>query len=110
MSREEDIRARLGAATPGPWKWQPYRSGGQTLYQVPDAPVHELNILKTTDDWPPNNEDAALIAHAPDDLRYLLDRYEQLVGAVRTFLDDPLAHRGGPMADLRDALPPEARP
>lgn len=91
--RIAEIRKRLAAATGGgDWYWHPYMNGGKTLAS-PGAEYdtgmgfksrfHELNVLKTTDDWPPNDDDAALIAHAPTDLADLLAEIERLTASER---------------------------
>ena len=67
----DQIEARADAATQGPWEWHPYMGSGATLAK-PNHPFHELNILKTTDDWPPVAADAEFIAHAREDLPRLL--------------------------------------
>lgn len=77
--RLDEIEARAEAATPGPWEWHPYMSSGATLAK-PNHPGHEVNILKTTDDWPPVADDAEFIAHARTDV-------PALVAALRAVLD-----------------------
>ena len=77
--RLDEIEARADAATPGPWEWHPYMGSGATLAK-PNHPFHELNILKTTDDWPPVAADAEFIAAARTDV-------PQLVAALRAVLD-----------------------
>jgi hypothetical protein len=74
LPREERdaIRARAEAATPGPWDWYGYGETGRTLY-LDNSPYHDLNVLKTTDDWPPTDADAEFIAHARSDVPALLD-------------------------------------
>lgn len=66
------LRELLTAATPaGDWYWTPYGERGKTLARpgpllgsgmFGESRGHEHNILKTTDDWPPTEADAALIA------------------------------------------------
>lgn len=78
----EAIRARITAATPGPWKaewvdgddwWQitgqPFDDGGQWL-ACPE--------VATTDEMEDDGTDADLIAHAPADLAALCDEVEEL--------------------------------
>lgn len=65
----EEAQALLDAATPGPWYWHDYMKSARTLAYDPSPTlgfdVHEMNVLKTTDDWHPTRADEALIAAAP---------------------------------------------
>lgn len=78
----EELEALASRITPSPWFWQDYGSGGRALAHQFDPMFHELNILKTTDDWPPRSEDEMLIRIAPDllaevlELRRTLDVYK----------------------------------
>ena len=72
-----EIEARANAATQGPWEWHPYMGSGATLAK-PNHPFHELNILKTTDDWPPIAPDADFIAAARTDVPALLAEVRRL--------------------------------
>lgn len=100
MSREDEIRARLEAATPGPW-YVPPGDGtqiwhGASLAEVErvdrglqDGTVTEVEAESVFDQTGylsygdmVSEHDATFIAHAPDDLRYLLDR----VATVRRLL------------------------
>lgn len=74
MSREQDIAARLEAATPGPWHLSADR---ETITQTSHI---------TRDVWtiPRTHEDMALIAHAPADLAYLLARIATLEADIAT--------------------------
>lgn len=74
-----EIRDRANAALSAPWYWQPYMNGGQTLAS-PNPGFHELNVLKTTDDWPPTDQDAEFIAHARQDVPKLLAMLESVLG------------------------------
>ena len=67
----DEIAARASRATEGPWEWHPYMSSGATLAK-PNHPGHEVNILKTTDDWPPVADDAEFIAASRTDIPYLV--------------------------------------
>lgn len=60
--RRAEIEARLAAATPGPWEI----TGGGEYVSGP-------GIIVAPDDGGVTDADANLIAHAPDDLRWLLD-------------------------------------
>ena len=64
--RIRDIEARLGAATPGPWGL------ASADFTLPD----DVAVKTEADDIVAicGHPDAALIAHAPADLRWLLDR------------------------------------
>lgn len=68
--RRAQIEARLSAATPGPWR---------VGYWSPDEPevnailAEEQTFVVCADEDPIKPADANLIAHAPDDLRWLLD-------------------------------------
>lgn len=79
--RLDEIEARANAATQGPWEWHPYMGSGATLAK-PNRPFHELNILKTTDDWPPVAADAEFIAAARTDVPALLAEVRRLQAAV----------------------------
>lgn len=123
--RVPEIRARLKAATPGPWRWfgdmshggSPYLAakhsgrkfvmkfwrngmqGAQPVFQgsdgmVPgkDLAIYEVWPTATDDASDPRlyrhdivgfrNPDADLIAHAPEDIRYLLELVEKLGGSA----------------------------
>ena len=75
--RLAEIEARANAATQGPWEWHPYMGSGATLAK-PNHPFHELNILKTTDDWPPVAADADFIAAPRNDVPALLAEVRRL--------------------------------
>lgn len=73
----EEERRICDAATAGPWEWQQRTMGDEltkpTLLGDPNDPDplrramaygHPWNILKTTGDWRPTEEDATFIAHA----------------------------------------------
>lgn len=64
MTRREAIKKRLAEATPGEWKF-PYAGA---MYSV------EANKLIFP--GPCDEQDATLIAHAPDDMRLLLEVVE----------------------------------
>ena len=69
MSRLDEIRARLAAATPGPWKsWiegQEGAWGGSPGVMVPATSGGDFIEAGRP-------EDAEFIAHAPADIAYLL--------------------------------------
>lgn len=66
-----DIRARLGAATPGPWQAREDEVRWERVYCIVDAE----DCAVCADASP---ADAELIAHAPGDLRRLLDEVARL--------------------------------
>ena len=86
MTREQEIQARLDLATPGPWRLDDGHAHGQEgcrCMSCWDPTTAWLTWNKVFCDDNPNGrpdcsvagysfEDAALIANAPDDLRYLL--------------------------------------
>jgi hypothetical protein len=98
MSRIQEIEARLAKATPHPWGVY-YERGTWRVYSVPRGKGElrgETHIVPEYGKvaWP--NEggvefmgcalgatpDADLIAHAPADLRYLLDRVAELASEL----------------------------
>lgn len=83
MSAERiaEIRARLEAATPGPWKANLYLGGAYAIDRI--APNGDrLARVAVVDGMIQTPANAALIAHAPTDLAYLLDRIDKLERAV----------------------------
>lgn len=81
MTRLEEIEARLAAATPGPWG-SDHISGGQ---EVCDC-GYNVHVRPFSGDVRKGSEgamfDATLIAHAPADLRLLLDQVHDLQAAL----------------------------
>jgi hypothetical protein len=72
MSRIDDIKARLAAATPG--RWRVANHGTWEVEASPNVLVADCGTIDHA------KEDAALIANAPADLAYLL-RVADLVRA-----------------------------
>lgn len=75
MTRLEEIRARLKAATPGPWEWDGRVWGYDKEQEAPWLNDREGNRIL----WGEINahkRDAELISHAPSDLAYLLSLLE----------------------------------
>lgn len=72
--RLDAIAARLAAATPGPW--QPYPWAG--AWRVVPAYESSLEICDTGSLTHNAEEDATFIAHAPADIRSLLDELARL--------------------------------
>lgn len=67
------IKARLAAATPGPWTWVCHSTAGVSEWTVFDAADHALATNRHG--WRP---DAEFIAHAPTDIAALLAEVERL--------------------------------
>ena len=72
MTSRAEIESRLAAATPGPWTTADLYSG------VWNA---DLTVLVCCEGE--RVEDMGLIAHAPDDLQYLLDVTEEIENELR---------------------------
>jgi hypothetical protein len=78
-----EIRARVAAATPGPWEFDSYcRILAPFEYLCDDE--HYGNIVASVPAWGgdtarhPHDDNAELIAHSRDDLAYLLAELERL--------------------------------
>ena len=85
MTKEQldAIRARLDAATPGPWRLE---SPFPAIYIAAGERDYIAELMGPWDDarWEQRwKVDAELIAHAPTDLRALLDEVEALQAEVR---------------------------
>src|SRR6266566_4956218 len=101
--RLSEVRARLSAATPGPWAWGPdwdtlrwrgvdefedtdkyadlYLRGANQSEIIPIRIDHHAPIWDTGDPREePCKADRELIAHAPGDLQFLLDLVRDLKG------------------------------
>lgn len=82
MSTRDELRQLLaGASVPiGRWYWHSYGRQSVTIAApgpvVSGWPTHELDVLKTTEDWPPCSTDADLIVAAVNALPDLLDQLE----------------------------------
>ena len=91
MSREAEIRARVDAATPGPWRW------------LDDQQVCPVLIAGSRESWQPlvgggfpgdgeavivRKDDARFIAHAREDVPYLLARVRELEAAFRDAIEN----------------------
>lgn len=84
MKRIEEIRARLKAAAPGPWKFSD--TSCNSLY----SEVHREQIIGSClvpyeweTEWTMSNENIRLVAHAPSDLAALCDALEVATAALR---------------------------
>lgn len=112
--RLDEIEARADAATEGPWEWHPYMGSGATLAK-PNHLFHEVNILKTTDDWPPVADDAEFIAAARTDVPQLVAEVRRLLAENDRLREDARAFAATldfgdgitePAATLADLLEP----
>lgn len=77
MSRLKEIKERLSKATPGKWKPnsnEGYRDRWLFIDQGDEIYVKDV--------------DTQLIAHAPTDLRYLLDRVAKFETALKNIVDN----------------------
>jgi hypothetical protein len=72
----DSARRIVDAATAGPWQWHAYRTDGAMTLAHPIPNFHEMNVLKTTDDWPPNQPDADFIVMARNAFPAMLDAIE----------------------------------
>jgi len=88
MSIRDELRQLLaGASVPiGRWYWHSYGRQSVTIAApgpvVSGWPTHQLNVLKTTEDWPPCSTDADLIVAAVNALPDLLDENQRLLDKV----------------------------
>lgn len=94
MSDFSDIRERVDAATPGPWRgndWPHERDvyddgsswGTGSVYPAGPSGPPPVAIIRGID-----SKDIDLIAHAPEDIRRLLDTIDQ-INAVLADEPDP---------------------
>lgn len=79
--RIAEIRARLDAATPG--EWCAVEIDGHL--SSPTIEKKSGGILARMTHYHPMRADAELIAHAPADLRFLLEQNERLRAALEIF-------------------------
>ena len=78
------IQARVDAATPGPWKAEPYQLGNNSDGRMRVTSPNDLGIYNTAEDVLPN--DAEFIAHARTDIQALLvlaRKQQAAIDAVR---------------------------
>jgi len=113
-TRATEIRQRLEAATEGPWWEQQYEwlyddgSLDDNEYAITAGPQWEDFYIAARTRYP---ENIPLIANAPADLRFLLDRVDDLEEAIRAFLTtyphamDALASLGYAVAKLQVSHP-----
>lgn len=86
MTREDEIRARCDNATPGPW--QPSNGASNVDYAYPDhvrwtrvgddGRRYTSFVASCSGHGCHNNADAHFIAHAREDIPYLLQRIAEL--------------------------------
>lgn len=76
MSNLEDIKNRLAAATPGPWELL----GGNEY-------ISPIGITVAPDDGGVTSRDAEFIAHAPEDIAWLLGEVERQRSRAKFFED-----------------------
>jgi hypothetical protein len=79
MTRLDEIRARLAAASPGPWeRGANYLIGGIWILHAGPEPEDRRVVA----DLITRDEDSTLIGHAPADLAYLLDEVDRTRAAL----------------------------
>lgn len=94
MSTLDEIDARLKAATPGPWRVRdrmvgsPGRVYQRDIYAPSNAGRGGRPVASVYDGFVQTEADAALIAHAPEDLRALLAVAWAARDACRTWCGD----------------------
>lgn len=76
--RRAEIEARLRAATPGPWEAIGFDNKARHIVWVGDDGDEEVGDIGVI-----RSEDAALIAHAPADLRALLDALAERAAEIK---------------------------
>lgn len=81
--RLSEIRARLSAATPGPWWPEALASGVRHLERNCDFYTEDLPLgynLPGRQGFDGGRADGEFIAHAPRDIQFLLDLLRDLKG------------------------------
>src|SRR5687768_12879131 len=86
------IEARANAATPGPWEWGNNRYGEKRLWAADKTPVlgvdDRCSISQSeahVEPW--SAEDEALIAHAREDIPFLLTEPSKTRAALKELVD-----------------------
>ena len=81
--RISEIRARVNAATPGPWTLCDNGTEVMSVHAEPYGPavLVDTRFFREADNLR-EREDAAFIAHAREDVPYLLDRITDLLDAL----------------------------
>ncbi len=105
----DGVKERIEKASPSPWYWE-YKSGYEALMSSSGLEVlddgsagGEYVASITPDSW-----DARLIAHAPHDLKLLIEMLEVALGALEKinnfYVDYELGELGEEAKLSRDAL------
>lgn len=81
VTRLEEIRARLNAATPGPWRTS-WRGIDPDVVSIEGGICHAEDCDCDGPDLVLAEADAAFIAHAPEDIAFLLARVAALKAAL----------------------------
>jgi hypothetical protein len=103
MSRLEEISARLAKATPGPWYAHHCKAGKDTecwckvVGTSPDPEHDDMDNVIGLGSCVA--DDADLIAHAPSDLRFLLDHVAKLEDIVDKYRCHNCVHGEVPCMD-----------
>lgn len=79
----QEIKESLFAATPGPWFYSEYG-----IYECSIGTKPNSQDVLGYDDLPPDEEDAHLIANAPEWLSGLVAKVEQLRKVIYDMMDD----------------------
>lgn len=114
MSALDPIRARLAAATPGPWFWDekydPDKDGDSGLALTNNDGVeivgaYNHHCCAYRDDPTVKDEDAPLIANAPTDMAHLLAALDAVTALVDRTTRAPLEYSATYLAhDIQDAI------
>ena len=95
MTREQQIRERAEAATPGPWEWKKMLPPSERLTSLRSTTAFyeeykgvPRSVLKRLDDM--DEADAEFIAHAREDIPWLLSE----VAALSARLSDAVTWAG----------------
>jgi len=83
MDRLSEIRARCEVATPGPWQWSKSKWGVVMIFNA---------IGRALLGGEEGAKNASFIAHAREDIPYLLEQHAQLTAAIER-LHDLIAER-----------------
>ncbi len=91
------IEARLAAATPGPWR---HTNSGQSIHPESDPEfdgllICEMPQAETEEEDARNIRNFELLAHAPADLRALLDEVGRLRLELATYTDEARRSESG---------------
>jgi hypothetical protein len=103
----EQIRKRLEAATPGPWRFDSFNdiedNMGRILFRILDHPMDEVYPTggQERGDWYSESErNVDFVVNAPADIRFLLEQLEatqkQLADALKVTTKNTIEHVGKP--------------